>query len=1202
VKLVYSALCNGVADTLTVQTIKATLPKGANIPLTLPIIYRKIPFYYQKAKVLLVSKNNHVASSANIYLYFTPYQTVEVWNEEDFDKLPRIWASPDKNNQPIPTRIKKSDIPLSDLSLAELGNDSIPKSYISVPGLAYILVVKKREDPDRIKLPEDFEDNTNSKTNANDIQLLRRARNWRTWTGTVRGRLVADVNGIKIPITGIEVSLMQQDKASPPCFGIDDELATTMTDNDGYYTFNISVEYRIRGGLFDCLREGDALELYVKVASRTPDNAIRVEKRIGWLRKTTIGENNIYNWNYWESNPDMGTMEVDKDIKPQLVHWAYQCRRFVFEQLGASCPLPGGKDPLVICLTPFGNPSSAFFLPGGSRALMEVGALALPIINILSPITIPIIKLEFTNDDGLYIGEDVENTEETTQHEFGHYLMHRLQGRSWLNPLRAGFGDHSFTANAKTMELAWTEGWANGFSFIMDAFCHKYDNESGTEKIYNFEKRLISIEKPENNNYAIKDRGNGKVLTHGFVSEFNIGALLFDLYDGNQSNSLNGGKIDREYNDKGIENVDPNIEYDRVEIPFLQICQPLLNRRGTGGFVNQGQYLINHILDYHAELIKGKYCKDIGLITQLFRHNGIASFDGSYPSQSPNSDMIEQGGLVSYEKFTTEGNQYVGNGTEEYGFQSGLNVSQLLGNTMSFNVATTDDNGYVELSDPLLVGQDATLYLNAYRKRHFPSYYLSEFPPKKALLHVAVCGAMELRLRGNGKLQMGDPITGNATKLMIEKNSVLIAEAGTSTTLNHLSILLVKQGGILYIRSGAELNLLGKSQLQVEPGGYICIERGANVRVSAEASISIDPAAISGVQTNLGIYNPICGTRYVPGYSKTAGCNIEALAFDGIDDFIAIPDNSSINFGTSDFTVEAFVKPEARSGNLYIASKVLFLEGKPNSTGFGLLIDVNGGLFGWTMNSNYTAYIHFVHAQNSKLIDGKCHYVAFQRAGTTYRLYIDGYQYQIDNIAPADMPDNVSSSNDIFIGNSNPADNYIQPFKGLIGEFRLWNYARSPAQIAAFKSALPLPQAGLVAMLDMSDGEQQVFDISGKGNHARLGSTVGIDLQDPTWVESCDIDCNVEGNFRKGAAISDEEGKEFTLLPNPTNHEINIQSFELLTQVSIRSAQGVLLMDMKYDEPCKNIVLGENLSSGFYLVQLTTERGKILKSKFVKLK
>ncbi len=78
------------------------------------------------------------------------------------------------------------------------------------------------------------------------------------------------------------------------------------------------------------------------------------------------------------------------------------------------------------------------------------------------------------------------------------------------------------------------------------------------------------------------------------------------------------------------------------------------------------------------------------------------------------------------------------------------------------------------------------------------------------------------------------------------------------------------------------------------------------------------------------------------------------------------------------------------------------------------------------------------------------------------------------------------------------------PFPGQIGEIRLWdeNVARA-ADIERYSgTALTGNEPGLIACWTFEEGSGQIaYDLSPNHNHARLGSSLGVDDADPKWVD-----------------------------------------------------------------------------------------------------
>ena len=69
------------------------------------------------------------------------------------------------------------------------------------------------------------------------------------------------------------------------------------------------------------------------------------------------------------------------------------------------------------------------------------------------------------------------------------------------------------------------------------------------------------------------------------------------------------------------------------------------------------------------------------------------------------------------------------------------------------------------------------------------------------------------------------------------------------------------------------------------------------------------------------------------------------------------------------------------------------------------------------------------------------------------------------------------------------------------------------------------------------------------------------------------------------------------VFPNPTNEILNISSTELITNVKIINAKGVLIRNFKNNFQNINI---DNFSSGLYFVNITMKAGKINTYKIIK--
>jgi hypothetical protein len=147
------------------------------------------------------------------------------------------------------------------------------------------------------------------------------------------------------------------------------------------------------------------------------------------------------------------------------------------------------------------------------------------------------------------------------------------------------------------------------------------------------------------------------------------------------------------------------------------------------------------------------------------------------------------------------------------------------------------------------------------------------------------------------------------------------------------------------------------------------------------------------------------------------------------------------------------------------------------------------------------------------------------------RLYIDGIQVASLNTVFA-LAD---ASVDLYLGSSQ--SNPSRVFDGVIDEVRIWNRARTQAQIQSLmNSELPqaywaTPDSGLAGYWRVNEGTgQTAADQTQHGNDGRLGSTSGGDSDDPAWVPVEDLSVGIgDSELDAGRPL------RFAVLPNHPN-------------------------------------------------------------------
>ncbi|MBC8468462.1 MAG: carboxypeptidase regulatory-like domain-containing protein [Planctomycetes bacterium] len=216
-----------------------------------------------------------------------------------------------------------------------------------------------------------------------------------------------------------------------------------------------------------------------------------------------------------------------------------------------------------------------------------------------------------------------------------------------------------------------------------------------------------------------------------------------------------------------------------------------------------------------------------------------------------------------------------------------------------------------------------------------------------------------------------------------------------------------------------------------------------------------------------------------------------AIELDGVDDYLLVPDSPSLRLEPP-FTIEMWIKtklpPDASEyrGGWALISKG-FTVGTPRAylTGFGVNLDRRP-------NEPSKLCIDFCKSNNSGTYTTM--YVGYPLTnGVSDWIHIsqvfDGDHYKSTPGHPLVMGKFLFPTNN--------------PFKGLIGEVRLWNGARTRQELRQYENVALIgnePHLAACWTFEQTEG-QYAYDISGNNNHARLGKFTGPDDADPKWVD-----------------------------------------------------------------------------------------------------
>ncbi|MFY7885984.1 MAG: LamG domain-containing protein, partial [Dolichospermum sp.] len=334
---------------------------------------------------------------------------------------------------------------------------------------------------------------------------------------------------------------------------------------------------------------------------------------------------------------------------------------------------------------------------------------------------------------------------------------------------------------------------------------------------------------------------------------------------------------------------------------------------------------------------------------------------------------------------------------------------------------------------------------------------------------------------GNQNLAVAVPTAGSTKKLTLTLNVAL------GHTFNLTGIATKFTSGIN--NGGFGINVNGNSYysnvqvLQACPGlsitqntplaltGTVTIEIfGTNSGNNGTQNIAVDDFILSGTITKIP----------APG---------NALNFDGTNDFVNIPDANSLDL-TTNYTIESWV-------NINTATALAGIVSKYHTVG------ANGYIVRLTGTSPFRG-IDFdgLSTANNVLETGKWYHIAAVKNGATRTLYVNGVAQTISGAGYT-----VTANTDpIKIG----SDYNARYFNGDIDEVRIWNTARTQAEIQAnmFDTIVGLP-SGLVAYYNFDNGtaggtNTGLTTLADKTTNALNGTLSGFALTGTTsnWIRS----------------------------------------------------------------------------------------------------
>ncbi len=235
----------------------------------------------------------------------------------------------------------------------------------------------------------------------------------------------------------------------------------------------------------------------------------------------------------------------------------------------------------------------------------------------------------------------------------------------------------------------------------------------------------------------------------------------------------------------------------------------------------------------------------------------------------------------------------------------------------------------------------------------------------------------------------------------------------------------------------------------------------ANSNSSAAVAVSANISGLESASTYHYRVKSVVGATTINGADKTFTTSTvgeHALHFDGTNDYISF--NSSPPYTNTALTYEAWI----RTNNTTIAKEII---GYGNTSGTDVVEFriSNGKLqFGIDQNNSFTAI-----TSNTLVNTGEWFHVAAVKNGASIKLYVNGKEDGTGTLSQTPNVNTLELGSLFKNGSQSSQVNYN--FEGLIDEVRIWNVARTQAQIeSTIVGKLTSSETGLVASYSMNQG------------------------------------------------------------------------------------------------------------------------------------
>jgi nucleoid-associated protein YgaU len=269
--------------------------------------------------------------------------------------------------------------------------------------------------------------------------------------------------------------------------------------------------------------------------------------------------------------------------------------------------------------------------------------------------------------------------------------------------------------------------------------------------------------------------------------------------------------------------------------------------------------------------------------------------------------------------------------------------------------------------------------------------------------------------------------------------------------------------------------------------GRAPVKATENTDKNTEAYWSFDEPASSSEKIIDHSGSGNTGTNYIA--KVVGGVSGQAFYFNGYNNYIKVPNSPSLNFGTGDLTVSAWIKTTASTVGWDEARDEILAKGDPFISGYSLSLLHNRPAAHWG-GTGRTGFVE----KNKSLNDGQWHNIVAVRDNGQVKIYADG-QLKLEYPCAEDL----DVRTDLFIGRH--GTKLLTYFEGKIDEVKILNYALLDKEIlSVYNEVLSKYDSAAEEKIDQANGfdAKKEFDSSAAKNVIEYTVEAGDTLESIT--------------------------------------------------------------------------------------------------------